>query len=267
MRIQMGLPVRDEWFEVREVEPGIRVITVPAAHALILSNTWLVLGRDRDLLVDTGNGLAPLRPFVDTLREDPAKPMVAVATHQHQDHAGGLWEFDERVAHALDAPEIEHPAPLIHGHDVWPAVAAAMAEEGFPVTNLLVTDAPSSEWDPDAFEPRGSAPTRLVTDGDVIELGDRAFRVLWLPGHTAGSIGLWDEADGTCFSGDAVYAGDPLIDEAPSSDVDDYVATMRRLRELPVRIVHAGHDDSMDRPAMIRRCSAYLERRAGNRAG
>ena len=64
------------------------------------------------------------------------------------------------------------------------------------------------------------------------------------------------------FCGDVVYAEDPLIDQAPTSDVDAYVATMRRLRDLPVRIVHAGHDRSMDRPTMVERCTAYLERRA-----
>jgi glyoxylase-like metal-dependent hydrolase (beta-lactamase superfamily II) len=258
----MALPVLEEWFEASEVEPGVHVITEPAAHALILSNAWLVHGRDRDLLVDTGNGIAPLRPFVDALREDPAKPLVALATHGHQDHAGGLWEFDERVAHPSDAAEIEHPSPLIRGADVWPAVADAMAQEGSPVTEVLVTAGPNRDWDPDAFVAQGTIPTRTVTDGDVIDLGDRAFRVLWLPGHTPGSIGLWDEADGTLFSGDVVYAEDPLIDQTPTSDIDAYVATMRRLRDLPVRIVHAGHDRSMDRPTMLERCTAYLERRA-----
>ncbi len=89
-------------------------------------------------------------------------------------------------------------------------------------------------------------PTRIVDEGDVIDLGDRAFEVLSLPGHTPGSIGLWDEADGTLFCGDVVYAEDPLIDQAPTSDVQAYLATMRRLRDVPVRIVHAGHDRSMD---------------------
>lgn len=258
----MALPVREEWFEASEVERGVHVITEPATHALIFSNTWLVRGRDRDLLVDAGNGIALLRPFVDALRDDPAKPLVAVATHQHQDHAGGLWEFDERVAHPSDAVEIERPSPLIRGADVWPAVADAMAREGFPVTEVLVTAVPSPGWDPDAFVPRGTIPTRLVSEGDVIDLGGRAFEVLSLPGHTPGSIGLWDEADGTLFCGDVVYAEDPLIDQAPTSDVEAYVATMRRLRDLPVRIVHAGHDRSMDRPTMVERCNAYLERRA-----
>jgi glyoxylase-like metal-dependent hydrolase (beta-lactamase superfamily II) len=261
----MTLPIRDPWFDAEEVEPGVRVITEPATHALILANVWLVEGSDRDLLIDTGNGIARLRPFADALRADPGKPVVAVATHQHQDHAGSLWEFDERVAHAADAAEIERPSPLSRGTDVWPAVADAMAWEGFPVTDVLVTAIPGPEWDPETFMPRGTVPTRLVDEGDVIDIGDRMFRVLSLPGHTPGSIGLWDEHDGTLFCGDVVYAEDPLIDQAPTSDPEAYVATMRRLRDIPVRIVHAGHDRSMDRPTMLRRCTAYLERRDGDR--
>jgi glyoxylase-like metal-dependent hydrolase (beta-lactamase superfamily II) len=54
----------------------------------------------------------------------------------------------------------------------------------------------------------------------------------------------------------------PFVD----SDIDAYVATMRRLRDLPVRIVHAGHDPSMDRRTMVARCTGYLERRAERRS-
>ena len=94
---------------------------------------------------------------------------------------------------------------------------------------------------------RPAAPaTRLLADGDVVDLGDRAFEVLHLPGHSPGSIGLWEAATGVLFSGDAVYDG-PLLDELDGSDVDGYVATMRRLRELPVTVVHAGHEPSFGR--------------------
>jgi glyoxylase-like metal-dependent hydrolase (beta-lactamase superfamily II) len=135
------------------------------------------------------------------------------------------------------------------------------------VTELLVTAAPSRDWDPDSYVQSGATPTRLVNEGDVIDTGDRAFRVLSLPGHTPGSIGLWNEADGMLFCGDVVYAEDPIIDQAPTSDIEAYLATMRRLLELPVRIVHAGHDRSMDRSTMVQRCATYLERRSPGSGG
>jgi glyoxylase-like metal-dependent hydrolase (beta-lactamase superfamily II) len=63
------------------------------------------------------------------------------------------------------------------------------------------------------------------------------------------------------FSGDAIYAEEPLIDTAPTSDVASYVRTMRRLRELPVSIVHPGHDYSFDRETLVRVATRYIERR------
>ena len=75
-----------------------------------------------------------------------------------------------------------------------------------------------------------------------------------------GSIGLWDASSGVLFSGDAVYDG-PLIDVLPESDIADYIATMKRLRELPVEIVHAGHEASFGRARLIELIDAYLDKR------
>ena len=94
----------------------------------------------------------------------------------------------------------------------------------------------------------------------MVDIGNRHFEVLHLPGHSPGSIGLWEEASGTLFSGDAVYDG-PLLDELPTSNIADYLATMGRLRELPVRIVHAGHDPSFGRDRLVELCDAYIRRR------
>jgi len=99
-----------------------------------------------------------------------------------------------------------------------------------------------------------------VVDGDVIDLGDRAFEVVHLPGHTPGSAALFDRSSGVLFSGDVVYDG-TLLDELPESDVDDYVVSMRRLLALPVRTVHAGHEPSFDGDRLAELCEAYLGRR------
>jgi glyoxylase-like metal-dependent hydrolase (beta-lactamase superfamily II) len=104
-------------------------------------------------------------------------------------------------------------------------------------------------------------PMRLLADGDVVDLGDRAFEVLHLPGHSPGSIGLWEASSGVLFSGDALYDG-PLLDELDGSDIDAYCATMRRLRDLPVNVVHAGHEPSFGRGRLIELCDAYLAERA-----
>ncbi|MEJ2130288.1 MAG: MBL fold metallo-hydrolase, partial [Gammaproteobacteria bacterium] len=81
-------------------------------------------------------------------------------------------------------------------------------------------------------------------------------------GHSPGSIGLWEAASGTLFSGDAVYDG-LLLDELPDSDIEAYVRTMKRLRELPVDIVHGGHEPSFGRERLHEIIDAYLRHRDG----
>ena len=56
-----------------------------------------------------------------------------------------------------------------------------------------------------------------MTDGDVIDLGDRAFEVVHTPGHSPGGIGLFEAKTGIFLSGDIIYDG-PLIDDAYHSD-------------------------------------------------
>ena len=86
------------------------------------------------------------------------------------------------------------------------------------------------------------------------------FVDLHLPGHSPGSIGLWESRTQTLFSGDAIYDG-PLVDTLHHSNVAEYVRTMRRLRELPARTVHAGHEPSFGRERLIAIAIAdtYLE--------
>jgi glyoxylase-like metal-dependent hydrolase (beta-lactamase superfamily II) len=83
------------------------------------------------------------------------------------------------------------------------------------------------------------------------------LEVLHLPGHSPGSIGLWESRGGILFSGDAIYDG-PLLDMLPDSNVQDYIATMKRLRALPVTIVHGGHEPSFGRERMVALADAYL---------
>jgi glyoxylase-like metal-dependent hydrolase (beta-lactamase superfamily II) len=254
------LPLCEAWFEAEQANDGLFRIVEPHVGVIIASNTWLVIGGERDLVVDTGNGLAPLRPFLQRLRPEPDKPIVAVATHAHMDHVCGLHEFEERLLHRADVGTAASPDRLLFLDEIWPGAIAQMAEAGYPVPELSLQAAPDRGFDPRAFVPPPATPTRVLEEGDVVDLGDRSFDVLHLPGHTHGSIGLWDDARGVLFSGDAVYALDPLLDTAPTSDATEYVATMRRLRELPVEIVHAGHDQSFGRDVLIERCDAYLAR-------
>jgi glyoxylase-like metal-dependent hydrolase (beta-lactamase superfamily II) len=80
----------------------------------------------------------------------------------------------------------------------------------------------------------------------VIDLGDRVFEVLHLPGHSPGSTGLREKATNTLFSSIAIFDG-RLIDDPEHSNFAEYEHRLTRLGQLPVEVVHAGHDPSFGR--------------------
>jgi glyoxylase-like metal-dependent hydrolase (beta-lactamase superfamily II) len=124
--------------------------------------------------------------------------------------------------------------------------------------DVLIDHVPDVGFDPAAFVVAPARVARTIAEGDVVDLGDRAFEVLHLPGHSPGSIGLWEARTGTLFSGDAIYDG-PLLDAIPGADSDAYRITMERLRSLPVTVVHGGHEPSFGRERLVKLCTDYLE--------
>ena len=103
-------------------------------------------------------------------------------------------------------------------------------------------------------------PTRLIDDGDVIDLGDRALHVFHLPGHSPGSVCLYEEATRTLFTGDVVYDGQ-LFDHLWSSDREVYRESLARLLEIPADTFHCGHEESFGRDRLVAIVDDYLSGR------
>ena len=252
----MPLQIADHWFVHRRVDDDITLFWEPHVDPLIRCNIWHVRGGARDLLIDTGVGIASLAEAVRAVFD---KPVTAVATHSHYDHVGGLHEFDERVIHQAEAGEVAAPtgfaALLLEKLD--PEVVRLLGEADYPLTTDLITALPQAHYDPALYELRAAPASRLVEEGDILEAGERRFEILHLPGHSPGSMGLWEAATGTLFSGDAVYDG-PLIYHFSDSHIPDYIRTMERLHDLPVSVVHAGHDPSFGRDRLRAIAESYL---------
>mgnify|MGYP002836273415 FL=1 len=262
--IAAALPVADVWFRARRVAPGVTLIDEPHVDLLLRANLYLVEGAERDMLIDSGMGIAPLAPFVAGLRAAPEKPLVHVLSHAHIDHMAGSWEFDTRLIHPREEKDLrlEVPDPLATlFRDEYPAeLLEKFRASGYrPLPPVLVDALPEAGYDLSAYAMKPAPATMLLEEGDRVELGDRAFLVLHLPGHSDGGIGLLDEVDGTFFSGDAIYDG-PLI---LAGDLDDYRATLRRLRDLEVGVVHGGHNDAFDQARIREICEDYLARWGG----
>ncbi len=257
----MGFAVADRWFAFERIGDDITLILEPHVTRLMQCNMWHVRGRDRDLLIDTGFGVASLHEAARHLFE---KPVSAVATHTHIDHVGSLHEFSDRIVHRSEAHELlEASANFSLYREEQPVEFIDSVERaGYEIGATFITALPHRSFDMRTFVRPAAPATQLVDEGDVLDLGDRTFEVLHLPGHSPGSIGLWEAETATLFSGDAIYDG-PLLDEIPGSDIQVYLQTMHRLMSLPVRVVHAGHDPSFDGARLRVLARQYLERRGG----
>jgi glyoxylase-like metal-dependent hydrolase (beta-lactamase superfamily II) len=220
-----------------------------------------VPGSERDLVVDTGCGVGALAGLVASLQARP-RPKLAVVTHHHIDHAGGAHEFRERLAHPLAARRLANGSklhPLLT--TTWPPnVLDVLDAGGWDLPDVMVDALPHPGFDPAAYRLAPAPPTRLVDEGDRIDLGDRTLTVLHLPGHTSDSVGLYDEHLGELFTGDVAYEG-RLLDELDDSSVQAYVDTMRRLSGLPVSVVYPGHGQPFDGRRLQQIVVGYLRAR------
>jgi glyoxylase-like metal-dependent hydrolase (beta-lactamase superfamily II) len=137
---------------------------------------------------------------------------LIVSSHGHWDHIGDNASVAEHTGadiavHPLDRDRLVSPRPSMAPFDIPPSVPAVDLAEG----------------------------------GEV-RFGSIRLHVLHTPGHTEGSVCLYDPDEGLLFSGDTLFAGGWGRVDLPGGDPDAMVDSLTRLLELedPVR-VYSGH--------------------------
>ncbi len=159
------LPVAADWFSLTWVSGRTAVLTEPHVAELLRAGLWYLRGRDRDLLVDTGNGIGALAPVLARLaRGGRPREIVCLCTHAHIDHIGGFHEFQRRLLHPAEqalATQVRSSAPLATAS--WSReLLAQLAESGFVPPPFLVDAIPFPGFDPTTFRPERAAPTLFV---------------------------------------------------------------------------------------------------------
>jgi glyoxylase-like metal-dependent hydrolase (beta-lactamase superfamily II) len=208
---------------------------------------YLVVGRERTLLVDTGLREMPrtvIEPALEGHRVDDI-----LVSHADVDHCGGnrlareLFPGASLVCGEADRPWIESNAAMLAGNYRWyePYGFGPSADDVAFLAHELGGDAPVDVG---------------LRGGETLRLGaDRRLEVLALPGHTPGHLGLWDAGTGAAIVIDAVLA-DGVYDRAGNRlippryyDAGAYEATIRRLRALDPELLLTAHYDVMERAA------------------
>lgn len=187
--------------------------TVPVAPGQSMARfvyVYVILG-ERITLIDSGvDGCeTPIRDYLAQQGRSPHELDTLILTHAHPDHIGAAHP----IVAACQCAVLAHPAEQDWIED--PAIQ--QRERPVPGFDHLVAGPVTV--------------TQTLTDGDLLELSDAMrVRVIHTPGHSHGSISLWDEAHGTLFSGDAIpQPGDlPIYDDAADS-----IDSLLKLLDLP----------------------------------
>ena len=186
-------------------------------------------GEHGALLVDSG--LGPSYPSIlDNLVEAGVRPSdlkVALATHAHVDHVGGMAKFREAcglkvVAHELDADAIETGDP-----------------------RRLALDLYGVEYQPCPVDVRLSKPE------EELELGPLNIVVLHTPGHTPGSVAAYVDVDGKRL----LFAQDVHGPFSPDwgSNLDDWRRSMEKLLSVDADALLEGHFGVIEPAEAVRR--------------
>ncbi|HKF21275.1 MAG TPA: MBL fold metallo-hydrolase [Candidatus Angelobacter sp.] len=208
--------VSDKWFEVYRIRPGVFAIYEPHQSEEVIS--YLIMGRKKALLFDTGMGISDIKKVTAELT---GLPVSVVNSHTHNDHVGDNWRFSE--VYGMDTAFTREDARGSRADaqkEIAPGETCGELPRGFNPTTYSTKPFRITHW---------------LHDGDKIDLDGRVLQVIATPGHTPDSLMLWDEANGLLFTGDMYYPG-PIFLYRPETDLDAYVASITKVAALAPRL-------------------------------
>lgn len=238
----------EDWFEAYRIDDDIVAIYEPGQFEEVIS--FLITGTDFALLFDTGLGIGNIRNVVEQLTD---LDVVVLNSHTHYDHIGGNHLFD-----TIYGTDLDYTTTRALGSP--PKAVAGFLREGW-VWKSLPADFSVADYQSHAFEI-----DRIVSAGDVIDIGGRRLEILFTPGHAPDSICLLDRENRQLFTGDTFYLA-PLYTHIPGSSFADYAQTAARLAGLAGNIDTAitSHNVPMvDGSYMTALGQAFADIEAGN---
>jgi glyoxylase-like metal-dependent hydrolase (beta-lactamase superfamily II) len=232
---------------MKEILPNLYRIEIPLPNIPLKSlNSYVIKGRGRNLVVDTGlnneESLAAMLSGLHGLDVD-LKETDFFITHSHADHFGLVPDLitDTSVVYcsSQDAVVFE---PVSDIDDFWGSVKSFSILHGFPEgwTREAVETHPGYSY----TGPSDRINVSFVQEGDTVSAGDYTFKCIETPGHSKGHICLYEESRKILISGDHILADiTPNISlwSPGENPLQDYLGSLDKILDYDIKLVLPGH--------------------------
>ena len=226
-----------QFFKSKEIFPGVYGITSEAVAK------FLIVGEHHALLFDTGYGFGNLAEYVRTIID---LPLYVVNSHGHIDHAGGNTKFDNPCYMHHDDLEVYkyHQSEDFRkiGWEMLYSVQRILffyrfiIPKGYKMSDYLSNPVSESFID--------------ISEGQEFDLGGVTLRVVEIPGHTAGSIGLYCPEKKLFFASDGICGGTWLF-LPESTKLSVYLNSLKKVETLDFDYLITGHSIKPEPKAAI----------------
>lgn len=211
--------------KVQTVAPGVRRILAPNPSAMTGpgTNTYLV-GQEELAVIDPGpRDPHHLAAILDALAPDQRISHILV-THAHLDHS----PLARDLSRATGAPVLAHGDATAGRSEVMRHLASRATLGGGEGVDS------------------GFAPDVTLADGETLSGRGWSLRAIWTPGHFGNHLCF--ATDDLVFTGDLVMGWSTSLVSPPDGDLTDFMASCRKLQQLPARLYLPGHGEVVAAP-------------------
>lgn len=201
---------KTKWFTIKRVLP--QVFSLAEFHHFEKVVSYLFVGKTEAVLFDTGTGYADIKLAIRSITHLPVRVLL---THAHWDHIGGVNQFDSVSVYNDPFEE-------------------KCLQNGFTSTDIEELHKQiyfQKPYTPHKYSIKGTSDYKLLSDREVIFVGDIHIKVNHTPGHTPGSACYLLEELNILIAGDTIYPG-PLYAYLPESDIVAYSQSIKKLLSL-----------------------------------
>ncbi len=184
------------------------------------SNVYLILD-EKVVMIDTGTGFEH-EELMEEVKEivSPDKIDYVIITHEHFDHCGGVKKIKEETMAEIMMHEI----------------AAEIVESGNSIYASFFG----------ASQEKCSVDVKF-RGGEILNVGEGKLKIIYTPGHSPGSISIYEERSRTLFSGDTVFSGGYVgRTDFYGGDINALGKSILKLAELNVETLCPGHGEMVE---------------------